>query len=154
MQITIPYVSSELEYAEWIYNTWEEEFNYKTEKIEDGSKAIFMLTKRKYPIAFFELKLWNFESTNFPEISEIIQNCSNPWDYVSVGLHVLKKIREPTSANKDTPIIVCDTYDPLMDRFVGTKFGQRCIDAGATEYHDKHDLSIDKIREILLKYKV
>ena len=81
-----------------------------------------------------ELKIAPGESDDagLNEIWEQQKSKQNP-DYWEFGLYVIKKIREESSPNKDTPIIVFTVYKAINDSLFPNA-EKTTLKAGATQY--------------------
>jgi len=75
---------------------------------------------------------------------EIINQENSSQEYWEVGLRLLKylitKTQEPLSVNRNTPIVVIDSFNDEKDFQVGNTL-ERCFEAGATEFLSTRKLS-------------
>ncbi len=83
---------------------------------EHAGSAIQELTKTQYPLIVTYLRLASGIGWDDPQLDEIMSD-RGPFGTFSpphclAGLHLISKVREDGSANKDTPIIVMDGYEP------------------------------------------
>ena len=111
------------------------EDNFQLDKIIHADPAIKTLTQKPYPLILIDPHIAPGLEYDDPKIRAIMRaprGGPNP-NYFAIGLRVIERVRASDSVNRDTPILVATTYDPVVaGLFPGAKAAAQ--NAGATEY--------------------
>lgn len=112
-----------------------------------AAPAIAELTQTRYGCVVSDLDIAPGENHGDPEMDRIMARPDLQLGGLFVGypyiaLYMIRRLREPASANRETPIIVASVYHPLTDTLL-PQAGGTCETAGANAYVDLRRTDLD-----------
>ena len=115
--------------------------DYSDKNIGSASQAIWQLVNGKeYPLILMDVHVAPGMGCDDPVIKGLVR--SRDFDGFDVGIRLIELLRREGSVNRETPIVVYSTYDPVdHPDFLDAR--DRCRAVGANEYFSRVSIKRD-----------